>query len=1115
MAGNAHILVGCGGSGIKTLTRLNELLAEDHYWRRRINTDIYYVVVDTDQSELQEFEENVHRQLAGCPDKPYILPISLSQGVVTLQPLVNQYFIAPFEGEENPEGQERLMRHWWNRGPNAPFVAPDVRPVTEGAGQCPPVSYFLTWRNLEKLGVEFDELIREIQRRQGGFGSMDVLNFLIIAGLSGGTGRGTWSLIAFKLRQLFEKYGRPAAPRAFLFDSSTFSDIYQAHGDQRLSMRVNSLTGMSELSCWIKNVTEGKDTPDVMYKYNLPNMREPEKEASDVLSVDLALDVRSASPVDHAYMLFSGSERASLDNHNQYYEMVGAGIYAALSKSSIDRAAINSNYPYLGLATAMFEVNAATLRRYFESQARVQATKVLMDSNEALVDAAVAEFLKQTGLSIGVTEDDRSEFRGDVKGTFLQQAIAALNEKCKARLSGLDQALEEDSVEETTRRIRGILAKNEELVRGAIAEAKSTQESDPVTVATTLAEKLFDETKSVVNVRMFAEKLRAQLEEEIEEMPREMTLRRGEDPRILVDDFASRPLPFIMRHFNEGECKKLRELTERAIARVNYAIFLEILGEEYRGYSRRVDALLRNSVDVVTCLQKLEHKFVNERERSSSDHGRAFDTQFSSFDRPEDSLEERFAAKKFYRRELKPVLKENEDLELLSEVVGIERELYVNVRDAIMVDRSVSEAEAYDVRKQMQRRIEQSIRDTVGLPDDFISTKFSIRGVIEKLRLAWQHRLHKKMSMDDRGHLEERFGEFFGFIPKRTSDGSEIEYDFPDDDGFVLKMAASLARTCKPHWRLRQGHEDEFKVVLFVPTALDKEAAEKRVDEMIDDSHVLVEVYPESSRPNEAGEMVSNPFVLLAYSTQGTKGLDTIASLDYWQDESGVTDILVAAERPDGQTIFDSSNNNGIGYIDPLYVKDQEIAKLRWRPWATDESVAEENANRALDGLLYALFPGDGESEGPLKEMQDKLVALNWSMPIMRDKGRERFAFTRLALTWDGTKGKLDQFTPRGWDEGRPVSSKPSINNVYDVLLGTNEESGRIDWRQRLLEEAAEFWDVVLMQVNCAKGSPAYGALMDAYASWLGGKARGASDDDPDKAVWENLLKRVGQMTQG
>ena len=60
-----HIIVACGGSGIKTIIRLNQLLSQDDYWRRRLDNDVYYVIVDTDVDEMKEFHDSVARDMTG------------------------------------------------------------------------------------------------------------------------------------------------------------------------------------------------------------------------------------------------------------------------------------------------------------------------------------------------------------------------------------------------------------------------------------------------------------------------------------------------------------------------------------------------------------------------------------------------------------------------------------------------------------------------------------------------------------------------------------------------------------------------------------------------------------------------------------------------------------------------------------------------------------------------------------------------------------------------------------------------------------------------------------------------------------------------------------------
>jgi hypothetical protein len=108
-----------------------------------------------------------------------------------------------------------------------------------------------------------------------------------------------------------------------------------------------------------------------------------------------------------------------------------------------------------------------------------------------------------------------------------------------------------------------------------------------------------------------------------------------------------------------------------------------------------------------------------------------------------------------------------------------------------------------------------------------------------------------------------------------------MAYDFPEVDDFILHMAASLAKTCKPYWMLDDDAGSEFKVTLFVPTARERASAEKYVAALVADDKVKVEVHPELE---EAGDSTQNPFILVAYSTQGADGLEQIRSLNYYTE---------------------------------------------------------------------------------------------------------------------------------------------------------------------------------------------------------------------------------------
>jgi hypothetical protein len=1113
MSNEAHIIVACGGSGIKTITRLNQLLSQDDYWRRRLDNDVYYVIVDTDVEEMKEFQEAVGRDLAGSPDSLHITSISLAEGEATLQPLINRYLLDPFRSGSgrDPRGRERLLKHWWNRGPDAPFSAPSVIGLTKGAGQCPPISYFLTWCKLKSLETRFDDLIKAIQRRQGGFSRTTVLNFLVVCSLAGGTGRGSWEIVAFKLREMFRRYNMVPKPRAFLFDASIFEDLSRSAPRQRLPMRVNSLTGISQLSCWVVNRLAGQQEPSSAYRYHLPSLESPEDDAADVLKADLYRDRNEAAPVNHSYLVFSSNGVSSLENHLQYYEMVGAAIYAALSKSSITRQEINSNRSYVGLATATFEVNATALRRYFEAQAHVCAAKMLVKADEEEAEAQAAAFLNATQLEVNVTTSDPgTRFRPDPQGLFFQRVLARLDEKSRNRLGALEQALARDDPDEVKRMTRAALTVQEDVVRACFEETIRDMKLDPAGKAEELARGLFERTRSVTNVQLFIQKAQAALDVELTEMPADMPLGRDDPVRMAVE-FASRPFPIGFRRYNEGECRALLEATRRAVLRVNYQALKKTLAEYYEGWSKQMDRLRANAADVAECLQRLERKFVKNREGAIPGCDDAFRELFTDRARPELALTPRFSAMKFYRRELKPVMGPDDDLRLLQPVVQLKKDLFDAGLGALLQDR-VSQSDLFDAQKRLTARLERAICNTVALPDEFMADNFSVRRVIPGLRQAWRERLAQGMSADVRVSLEERFEEFFGFYPQRADDGGELSYDLPETDDFIFAMGASLARTCRPYWQLRGAEDERTAVMLFLPTARNKEEAERAIRGMLgDSSRIDPEVFPQAQTQRASEPSTSNPYVILAYSTRGTNDIKQIASLDYHTDGE-LLPVMRSVEDPRGETIFSGGENGGLGYVDPLYVLNDEIAGMRWRPWAEGqvEVVAER---RTAEALMYAMFPGDDETQPLLRNLQAQLREIGWPMPLVAHKGRNRYVLTRLPHVQEGDGFGTDHTAHRlaGWDVDRPLAPVAGLHNVWAALHEDRREGAKPEWRERMLEESDLFWNVVLPRINVARGTPAFRDLLREYCAWLGKNLR-ETDDDRNRNVWARLLDAANAL---
>ncbi len=1123
----ANIIVVCGGSGIRTLKRLNELLSQDDYWRDRMDNEIYYVVVDTDVEEIRELDSSIRADLVGLYDSVSLTPLKLAEGESHLQPLVQECLAK--------EGSERILEHWWNRGPKAPFVASNVIGLTHGAGQCPPVSYFLAWKNLDDLQKRFEELVQSIRTRlDGGFGPKSVVNLLIVSGLAGGTGRGSWQLIAFKLVQELARRGKATKPRAFLFDASVFHEIYRAHPEQEVPMKVNSLTGMSELHCWVQNRKNAQHNPDDVYRYRLPSMKSPADKETDVLKVELGFNRNTAAPVDHAYLIFRDNGVAALDQHEQYCQMVAAGIYGMLSRSSIDRQQINSPNPYVGMAAATFEVNAAQLRRYFESKLHLQTTVTMMESDATKVKAAVDQFFAATQLRVDIDHRDMvTHFEPKREGLLVEAVLDLLLARSEPYLKRLQQAMEEDDVDASQRALKVALKEQPKMVRECFEQVIKERKLNPLKVVKDIVQDLLKTTRSVGTVHDFLERVGKELLEEVEEMPskEEMAQLKPTDLSVTLKQLAGRPFPVFFPRFTKAERETMLNETRKAIPAANYEQIRRCATQWFKGWKTELDRFLANANNLKDSLMRLERKFSKECRRSTSDQWTdAHDALFANPDRPEDEgLVPRFQAEKFFRRELRMPCT-NEDIEALLEPL-IERTIEGDqgqtepdsldraVHDSLF-DTASARGGAQSMRQRLSGRLEQAMHESVGLPCDFMQEHFSLLKVVEKTIEVWQVRLSKKMRSAERTHLEERFAETFGYRPKRDPDGDGAEYLFPNAKDFILHMAASMALTCKPWWELHTARGQDCRVLIFAPVPYATVRANKIVKDLINDPSITADVRPMDAKRVPGQSSTGNPFLLLTYAAEGVDDLKEVKSLDYYT-ESGVLNLMRETEREDGETIFYGGKNGGLGYVDPLYVQEPQIRDLRWRPWVprvetdTAQEVARVEQQLTVDALLYALFPGSGKLSKRLAELQAELEKYGWAMPLLADRGRGRYVVTRPPLRLVKNQIRVDRTSaaPAGWDTDSPVAAAAGIQNVW-LALACEGDSPKPEWRDRMIEESSLFWNTILPGLNLAHGTPAFVEIMEQYVHWLAAKARASSKNEAIHRIWSQIQTRANEMTE-
>lgn len=373
---NKTLLIGCGGSGITTLCRFNEMLAGNASCRNDIWEGISYLILDTEVKKMENFEVEVRRQMSGSK-MPIIKLAKVTQGFTTLDEIVRPNF----DHQDNADKLARLKKNWWyspttdaDGKPCAeiPFRAQEIHPIDTGAGQCGLVSYLATWNYLPTLEKDVEDVLNEIRQHNiGANSSLSGLRVYIVTGTAGGTGRGSWNLVAFKIRQYLKARGINVMPEGIFFDASCFESASKSSPEERLAKNLNSLTAFSELSGWMR-LRQGRG--DFFYK--LPDLSNPDlgtdpDVSTDVISVPPEATNPEKSPVSAAYLIFGNNGRATLKDNRQYHEMAAAGLYAMVAGDEyVEPSKINRLERLGSFAATTFEVDTVKLRQYLEGAVR-------------------------------------------------------------------------------------------------------------------------------------------------------------------------------------------------------------------------------------------------------------------------------------------------------------------------------------------------------------------------------------------------------------------------------------------------------------------------------------------------------------------------------------------------------------------------------------------------------------------------------------------------------------------------------------------------------------------------------------------------------------------------
>ena len=373
-----NILLAFGGSGGKTVASLMEQMANDPQAARVASQRVHIVLCDTDDGDLEKARARIEQAFSstGLSNPPKIEMFRLADSVDLFQDLVSERMRAM-----TPEGKATIRQYWWfeptrdGRG-DRPFSASSMpENVNRGAAQCPLVSHFLAWDKL----AEFELVLEKIATHCKNTLNLEhfSVDLFVIAGLAGGTGRGSWQALAFKAREYFwqDKNGRRACrPIGFFFDWTCFRDVAAQRPEQAIKLQVNSYTGLSELSMWLRSALPADgliaqhDAGVAREKaFLLPSLRAPADRSAAAIDTERYMPESDEArlgrtPIHRAYIFTGTSRSMSVQTSDEAYQLAAAAIYGRLCISQTRSADSNEPERACATATSVLAVPIARIR---------------------------------------------------------------------------------------------------------------------------------------------------------------------------------------------------------------------------------------------------------------------------------------------------------------------------------------------------------------------------------------------------------------------------------------------------------------------------------------------------------------------------------------------------------------------------------------------------------------------------------------------------------------------------------------------------------------------------------------------------------------------------------
>ena len=1088
------LLVACGGSGIKTLMRFNEMMAGNDEWRKRLPKDVAYLIIDTEVDLTNEFSEKVNKQMGDIGESamPIIRLLQITKGLNNIGQIVDDVFY----GHENNPAYARLRPFWWfNPDGRTPFRAQFVKDIVRGAGQCSPVSYLCTWNSLPKFNEVLDDLLNELKlRNKDETHPLDGMQVFFVAVLAGGTGRGTWMPTAFKVRKYLEDVVDEINPAGIFFERGCYPNVGKNDEDMDLGMKVNTVTGLSELSSWMRVYEDGD------YAFSLPNLKRPDYDpenpagpaTTDVIQVPIdEKEPAKHSPLDSAYLICEDSGHGRLADNTQYHEMAGAALYTLVTGAQIvGSTAINKLKNFGSLGASTFEVETVSLKAYSEAFLRMasvgtvcrKATKGddLDKEADAVLDSLADEEHALHGLSVfsvldAVSPTDIAAAAGSASVVArVVGAIRADNPNVQQNFVAQMQKQKPKEAWQFASRALSVADVGKDKVNAVIDDVlKQLKVSELYEALKQLIVEAYANDKMKASFgRAIAviNKLEAIYSSSIANLDKRIVF--GKDAFAQEKDIVARfkpefdemakinnPIKDWWKHFTESEQKYL---ANKLSWLYNCAVFFKIRPILQKRFEDALASLaqVKAACEILAkTLSKVERTFERETDACvGAKRGEAFAKLFT-LPTTKDMLADipcDASAQVMYRRVLKPIMTKDmvRDL-LLAEGASSMRESAINASILDELKRLLVMKSAPDAGyvSEMEKTLERTFKTNVFLAKDFMDVNFSFSRVLSANVPHWNDLIADMCgSMHDYQSLCRRLKDYLGIDLAEKNDVEDIDIMPPRirPDVLINRIAESMVRTCRPWVELKSKVALKYletDVILPVGLTPNQEQEMKKLVGAIHESDEP-NVFHLNSVSTTGCRLPSDRIVVFASQCiaaedgeVGEQALDLVQSISRMWKEPKVKAALEDAEKADSKAYYEKAGGSyrerrrGLGFVSPIYVNEPMLASKRWRPWKPEMTVDDvEELTRSVDrALLYAFIGADAKAAETtiLSDIADRF---GWSVPLLvMGKGKsEDFTFTREPLVWKNGKG-VEDVTP-AWEADETVIT--SIDKLYAYLMG-------------------------------------------------------------------------------